>query len=503
MELATARIERLTDLVGGAFAPVEMPPGKEGAPRLTYSAFYSGTFRLFQLDLADEDVAHARLAGERAPQTSPLAPSRRAVEREKLELLKQGLGEEEIEERMRDKLAAAADADADADLVPFAPPLELTLDAGSKQPYQRTWKLDRPTLGVGLTDNGVILANFALRWSDMLGDRQIFLAANSYDGFTDTTVGYLNMAGRMNWGAVLRDFRDYYVTNDPLGVADRLQRRQRFTSASAFASYPFSRYLRVDGSISYTQSRISYPQQSLFSPTVTFVRFSDDYPTLTVDLVGDTTRYQRFGPYQGHRFRLGVSRLEFISGDRDGQSINNFHLDYRAYKKVTRRSVLALWLYGILQDGERGNLYSMGGINQLRGFAFRDFVGENVALVNLEFRFPLIDALRWGFGGISGPIRGTLFVSAGSAWFEDELVLDFFDPTATPERTRAVFDRRIGGLRKFRSRVDGFLVDIHVSAGYAVTLNFLGLPLTWSYAKIWDGKEFGPKRTDFFITFDW
>ncbi len=503
LELATARIERLTDLVGGAFAPIEMPPGKDGAPRLTYSAYYSGTFRLFLLDLADEDVARARAAGEQEPRTSPLAPSRRSVEREKLELIKEGLDEEEVEQRLSDEIAAAADADAEADLTPFAPPLELTIDPENKEPYRRTWKLDRPVMGVGLADNGVVLADFILNWSDLLGDRRIFLRANSYDGFTDTTLGYINLGGRMNWGGVLRDFRDYYVTGDPLGVATRLQRRQRYTSASAFASYPFNRYLRAEGALSYTQSRLSYPQQNLLSPVLTFVQFSDDYPSLTLDLVGDTARYQRFGPFQGHRFRVGVSRLEFVSGDRSGQAITNFHVDYRAYKMVTRRSVLALWLYGIKQDGERGNLYTIGGINQLRGFAFRDFVGENVAVANLEFRFPLVDALRWGYGGISGPIRGTLFISAGSAWFEDELVFDAFDPTAPPERGRAVYDPRIGGLRKFRSRVDGLLVDIHVSAGYAVTLNFLGLPLTWSYAKIWNGQEFGPKRTDFFISYDW
>lgn len=160
-------------------------------------------------------------------------------------------------------------------------------------------------------------------------------------------------------------------------------------------------------------------------------------------------------------------------------------------------------LYGIFQDGDQGNLYTMGGINQLRGFEFREFVGESIAVASFEFRFPLINNLEWGFGGALGPIRGVFFVNAGSAWFEDEFVRDFFDPSAPLQRTKAVFDRRIGNFRKYHGKVDGRYVDIHVSVGYGFSVSILGLPANWSFSRIYDGKDFGDWRSDFFIVYDW
>lgn len=504
LELATAKIERLTDLVGGAFSPVEMAPGADGSVQLTYTAFFGGTFRLFKLDLDDDDVQQARKAGEQEPQTSPLAPSRRSQAKQIQKLEKEGLNFKEAEKKVAEKAAATEGVkEADADLAPFQPPLELSLDQDDKKPYEKKWQMDAPQISVGLTDDSRILANFGLNWTDLLGDHRIFLGAESYDGFNRTTLAYMNLRGRTDWGAVLRDYRDYYLTNDPLGVNRDLQRRTRFTSISGFASYPFNRYYRVEGSLSYSQSRLDYPVGQDQFGFLVFQHFTDDYPAATVDFVGDTTRFQRFGPFQGHRFRIGVTNTKFVSGDRDGQSLTNYHLDFRAYKKVTRRSVLAMRLYGIFQDGDQGNLYTMGGINQLRGFEFREFVGENIAVANFEFRFPLIDALKWGYGGIWGPIRGVFFVNVGSAWFEDEVVRDLFDPSAPAQKTKAVFDRRIGGFRKYHGKVDGRYVDIHATVGYGFMIPIFGLPANWSFSKIYDGKDFGSWRQDFFIVFDW
>ncbi|MDH3285596.1 MAG: hypothetical protein OEQ13_12740, partial [Acidobacteriota bacterium] len=69
---------------------------------------------------------------------------------------------------------------------------------------------------------------------------------------------------------------------------------------------------------------------------------------------------------------------------------------------------------------------------------------------------------------------------------------------------RAVLDARSGGFREFETRgADGLYRDLHVSAGFGLQVRFLGLPLNWSWAKLYDGEDFGPSRSEFYIVFDW
>ena len=48
----------------------------------------------------------------------------------------------------------------------------------------------------------------------------------------------------------------------------------------------------------------------------------------------------------------------------------------------------AVFLYG-------GLVFVKSGINELRGYDYREFFGSRIALSNLEFRFPLIDEVRF------------------------------------------------------------------------------------------------------------
>jgi outer membrane protein assembly factor BamA len=309
---------------------------------------------------------------------------------------------------------------------------------------------------------------------------------------------YLDLEGRMNWGANLRDSRSYYLSVDPGGVAER-ERAQRYTTATAFAHYPFNSHYRLEGTVGYVQRRSTLP--SLSGSNFVLQEFEDDYPIASLALVGDTTRYQRFGPYHGHRFRVGVTGYTFTSGDNEDESVAAYDWDFRFYQSMTRRSLLAFRVAGVLQNGEATSLYTLGGLNQLRGFRFREFFGENVAYVNLELRFPLIDFVRWGFGGYMGPFRGFLFVDFGSAWFEDQLHLT---REGTIERGRATWDTRTGIFREFISQdAEGRWVDLKGSAGFGFRVPILGLPTTWSWAKVYDGVDFSSWRSDFYITFTW
>jgi outer membrane protein assembly factor BamA len=373
--------------------------------------------------------------------------------------------------------------------------------------------VDVPSLTVGLTNNGTFLSDVTVNFSDLLGDQRISVRGASVAGYSDLSLAYINMKRRLDWGAAITDYRDYYLAADVTGQTRSVQQATRFTSLDFFASYPFSRRSRVEGSLGYAQRRLSYPQwiQQGDSLVLGFTEFSDDFPLASIALVNDTTRYQEWGPFQGRRLRIELSGLKFTGGDSKGETVTSVSVDFRAYQHLTRRSLLAFRATGVRQRGERAGLYSLGGINQLRGYEYREFFGPNVLWGNVELRFPLIDQIDWGFGLRMGPVRGFVFADAGAAWWDDTLHLNCTEPEPNallcdpnPVRGKAVYDIRFNILRNYVGRdANGRWVDIHGSAGLGFQLQFLGLPVTWAFAKVYDGKNFGPYRSSFYIVFDW
>ncbi len=513
LELATAEIRRLTDVTAGAFTPVEMESDGERAVQLVYSAFFDGTYRLFRMKADGEEVKHAIAAGTEEPQSSPMAASRRKARDEARQRARAGddEGARDVESRAEQADVGQGEEDADADLEPFRPPLELTLDEERLGVYKTKWQFESPGLSFGVTDDGRLLANASLIFSDVLGDQRIFVNGYSRGGFTTYNLMYLNQKQRINWGVQFQDARDYYLTSDFTGTSggfdDVVERATRYTMLLAFARYPFSRHYRIEGQAGYAQRRINYPfydRETQNPLALQFASFSDDYPIAGLDFVGDTTRLRSFGPYQGHRFRVGATGYWFTRGDSKGEQISNLHLDYRGYQHLTANSLLAIRLVGIFQNGDRANIYPLGGLDQLRGFRYQEFVGESLAYANFELRFPLINTLVWGFGGRMGPIRGFLFADIGSAWFEDEIYpVDPTDPLTAFARGRAVYDRRTGIMRAYESEKDGLWQDLHGAIGAGFRVNILGLPATWAFASRYDGKEFGPWHSSFYIVYGW
>lgn len=161
----------------------------------------------------------------------------------------------------------------------------------------------------------------------------------------------------------------------------------------------------------------------------------------------------------------------------------------------------------MLQRGGDANLLSLGGINELRGYAFREFFGENVLLANLEWRFPLWNDLTWFTGWRTAPVRGFAYIDAGTAWFQDATYA-VFDPQTGDMigigRGKAAWDPQRGILRRYRTKDDeGRLQDLRASAGLGFSVPVLNLPFTWVFSRTWDGKQFADWRSDFYIVVSW
>jgi outer membrane protein assembly factor BamA len=314
----------------------------------------------------------------------------------------------------------------------------------------------------------------------------------------------LNLKRRHSWGAHIYDQRDFFFVPDAGGDLDR-QEEYQATGGEMFWQYPISRNYRFQTSLGVLDNSRAVP-----TSTGDFAEVSDTYGVIDLALVGDTTRWQSFGPFQGKRFNLGVRYWPQISGDSSGDVLE-YRFEYRAYKKVTRRSTLAWRFRGIYNDGDSEITYGFGGINDLRGYDYREFIGSRIFQSNLEFRFPLAEELRFPILSIH-EIRGFFFFDLLAPFFLD----DFY------------YDSELGGFRgdlsgpiKFEAwdSENDRIQDLRGSYGVGFHFVFFGgLQFNWSFAETLSHTQFVPdltnpgfltkvkgdtdRRSDFYIIFD-
>lgn len=441
LNLATAEVRQYTDVVGGCFSPVEMAE-RGGDRNLVFTAYYEGTFRLYRMPLKEPE------------RTIP------------------------AEQRLGEPIEAE----------PFEPALSLRVDKSQESDYKLKWDIEAPSVGVGVTDDGTFLGNASIGFSDLLGNQRIQIVASTIEDFSNYNVLYYNLKRRFNWGLSAYDYRDFFVRQTSSGYLDRDQ-IYRLTGVSGFIQYPISRNYRIETSLGVLEN-----SQDLlvgFDPfgVPDFQNFSDRFASVNFGITGDTTRYQSFGPLQGKRFNISTWYAPHLSGDIDGDIVEH-RLDFRAYKQLTRRSLFALRASTIYNTGDRQNNYGFGGINVLRGYDYREFVGSRLAWTNLEFRFPLIDELSFPILKLV-QIRGLFFLDVGAAWYEDDL---WWDPSTQTIRVDA------GGnavpFDFWNSELDEFQ-DARASYGTGFQFLLLGLQLNWIWARPMDYAQWSPVDQQF------
>jgi hypothetical protein len=464
LDLRSGDLTQFTDVVGGCFAPVEMT-ARDGERYVAFQTFFEGGFRLYRMPLRDPELR--------------------------------------IEASQR--LAEVSEAE------PFEPALQLRVDEDKKERYELAWDVEVPAVSIAVADDGTFFGNAALQFTDLLGDHRVFVGAASVSDFAAFEAAYVNLKHRYDWGATLFDQRDFFFVEDGNSIERKTEYRS--TGATLFAEYPFSRHYRVQGGLGFLDTSQNSPVVDLSgtTPFIGFRNFKDQFATLGTSLVGDTVRFQRFGPYQGKRFHLGATYGAHLSGDSDGDLLQ-YRTDFRFYKGLTQRSLLAWRLAGIFDEGERQNTYGLGGLNYLRGFGFREFSGSKVAWSNLEFRFPLVDELRFPVLRLV-QIRGLFFLDVGAAWFDDDL---WYDPDLGRIRVDAA-GRPIPF--EFWDSENDQLQDGRAAYGFGFQFFFIGgLQFNWVWSERLDytqvlccdaagepirmDADTGDRRMDFYIFFD-
>ena len=149
-------------------------------------------------------------------------------------------------------------------------------------------------------------------------------------------------------------------------------------------------------------------------------------------------------------------------------------LDARKYLPTTQRSGFAFRAFLGYSDGDFPQPFYFGGFDTVRGFEFRELVGDRAFYGNLEWRFPLIDLLATPVLAFQG-IRGRIFFDIGGAWFDEVQDFDAYDSD--------------------ESRLE----DAVSAYGVGITLQFFGLNMNWDFAKTWDFEESSDLKTSFWI----
>jgi WD40 repeat protein len=450
LDLDSGEVRQYSDVGGGYLNPQDRP-AERGKSKVVATAYYGGRFSLYEVDT-----------------TKPLkviTPSERAKE----------VGE----------------------LKPFEPPLKLTVDQAEKERYTKLkYHVEgAPSVGVGVASDGTVLGNAALNFTDLLGDHNYWLYIFSVANFQNIDAGYVDLSSRLQHFYRFTDYQDFLIVPTSSTTFERIRGNSDIALSTGFI-YPISSHYRVQGSIGASSRNIFNPApMPLDDPStpkkndagfLTTDRLKSSSAEVGVSIVGDTLRYNPWGPWHGKRFNLSAKTAPFASGT-DAATYTDYSFDFRAYHKATFRSLFAWRLGSYVTSGKGASLFGIGGFDQLRGYAYREFIGDRALWTNLEFRFPLVDDLHFPFGSIRW-IRGVVFFDAGAAWTQDGF---FFDrqldrlgvsQAVADQLTRDHFS---GFFRDFKFYDSSKHILRDARASYGIGLNFrLGfLDLNWAFAK--------------------
>jgi Tol biopolymer transport system component len=436
LDLESGDLLQYTDVIGGCFSPVVFT-GTNNKERMVFASFYKGQWRLYST--TTDKPLHA--AEKTTLPSAPIRAEERSTFRSTSEFF---LDEEKIEKTGGFKLF-----------------------------------VDDIDVAAGVSSDQLFVSRSTIYMSDMLGNRRFIASLDSVNTFSNFDFLYLDMRRRMSWGARLFDNRSFFIT--PNFEAGRYDRRQiyRETGAMALTSYPFNRYHRLDGGVgilSRDYFRFTFVTDhdedgDIDLNDADLEHRKDNFPIVSTTFSGDSAVWKFFGPVSGRRYQLS---LAYAPDTKDGGTLtSDVTLDWREYKQLSSRTLLAARLYAAYSQGNAPNFYYFGGLNTLRGYDFRTLLGSQAAFANFEFRFPLVDVLATPILVLQ-QMRGVLFFDIGAAKFEDQ-PFKFMDD-------------------------DNRLVDAKASVGWGISFNFWGLQLNWDFAKRFDFKDTeGGFRTSFWI----
>ncbi len=301
---------------------------------------------------------------------------------------------------------------------------------GTISPYKLRFSPDYVGNGMGLffsTGFGFGLAN-QIAFSDLLGDHRLFFAFSLYGSLEDSDLmlSYYYVRKRIDYSAGVFQFKNYMNSRfSSIGetFTDYRYFSERNYGLYGNASYPFSTFTRAEMEVQAYMSEREFLVWEESDPYSGYFTTEGEVSTRrllqpTFSLVHDSAYYGNFGPVIGSRWMLSFSKALSIGGD-DVSRTTSF-VDYRKYLPLFYRNYLAFRGVASSSEGPDRRYFFLGGPLTMRGYEYLQFQGSRMMLFNLEYRYPLVDAIIFGWPGRWGitNIGGTLFLDSGSVWGE-------------------------------------------------------------------------------------
>ncbi len=457
LNLKNGELRQYTDAVSGTFDPIVLHQA-DNKSQIAFITYYKGDFELHTLERRDPIIT-----------------------------------------------AASADFGAPGPIIDFQAPLTHTLIAANqrkKGTFEKLFLDGRPPVNVGVTSGGNVFGGSAVTFSDVLGDKQFNLYAQSISQYRTLSFSYINLSRRFNYAVQAYSQTLFFygqqanVFYDPVysPYIDRnlAQATSTIQGGSVFGIYPFNRYRRVELSGGVLQYRQSFNDPTLQDISSTYQQQSfgrqlfqnGTFMPLTASFVEETTIFREFGPLSGRTMRLSYETSPGVGGLLSRQTLD---ADVRKYTRIGTTGLLAMRLRGFRSWGDVPDFIYFGGNSELRGYEYLQFLGSHTAFANAELRFPLIEAMLTPIGVLGG-IRGVFFAGMGGAYFDGQPFTWWRRGTTSeiPVIGLSAPDRLTGLQQPIRGPklpVSGFrLVDSRASYGLGLETFLLGFPVHFDWA---------------------
>lgn len=362
---------------------------------------------------------------------------------------------------------------------------------GTVQPYRLRFSLDPVGSGYGgaYYAQGVGLGVAQLiSASDLLGNHRMQFLVNFYGSLenSDLAASYYYLKRRVNLAGGIFHYRNF-INSNFTSLGEVYDRNRLFSERNygvfGLASYPFSQFNRVDFEVqAFVSEKTFYDYDQFSGFYFESGKERDRLLQPSLSYVHDSTFYGSMGPITGSRWLVSFSPAVPLSDD-DVDRVTTF-VDYRRYFRMWDRNSLAFRVVGAQSNGSNPRNFVVGGPWTLRGWDVFDFedvdavgdplnpglLGRKMLLMNLEYRFPAVDALilgwpgRWGIGGVEGAA--------------------FFD-------TGAAFDDEIKLTRSGRGLLQLDELNANVGVGVRVNVGWLPLKFDWAWKTDLTGIEPG------------
>lgn len=328
-------------------------------------------------------------------------------------------------------------------------------------------------------------------FSDYLGNHQIYVATDLVNTIDQSFIQayYFYNKRRTNVGVGLFHTKNYYLDSHDFLFSDRLYGLQLLFSR------PFSVFSRLE----FIASQYFIDREYLDFYDLRPDR-SSKVTTGELAYVADNIIWGITGPVNGRRAKVSLSGgVNFF--DASDIEFTSIDIDYRKYWHFKKTFSMAFRLAGGGSFGKTPKLYFLGGttnwignrtldakvyevenlyfadvVTPLRGVPYYELSGNRYALVNWEFRFPMIEyfAMRFPLPLVISRVTGAVFTDVGAAWYNDR----FKGGTSGDERSR--------------------LQDIHTGFGFGMRANFGFIVIRYDLAWSTDFYSVSDKPTYYF-----